>query len=181
MTTQVYVLVVAAVVAAVLVALVYNTFVQLRNKVQEAFSIMDVYLKKRYDLIPNLVAVVKGYASHEAETLEAVAKMRGGVSGRDEQLDSEMQITSALTRIMAVVEAYPQLKADSNFLQLQTQLAQLEEDIASARRYYNGAVREFNNKCQTVPNNIFASLFGFKPMPMFEAKSTERVATKVEI
>lgn len=166
----------AAVAALLLLVIfgIYNSLVKVRNKVEEAFATMDVYLKKRYDTIPNLVEVVKGYAKHEAETLIKVTQARSNATSRTDQLDQETQISSLLSQIMVTVEKYPELKADSHFLQLQSQLVQLEEDIASARRYYNGSVREFNNKVQTVPTNIIASLFGFKAMPMFEAKSSER-------
>lgn len=166
----------AAVAALLLLVIfgIYNSLVKVRNKVEEAFATMDVYLKKRYDTIPNLVEVVKGYAKHEAETLIKVTQARSNATSRTDKLDQETQISSLLSQIMVTVEKYPELKADSHFLQLQSQLVQLEDDIASARRYYNGSVREFNNKVQTVPTNIIASLFGFKAMPMFEAKSSER-------
>jgi len=180
--TQYLIIVIAAVAAVVfLVITMYNGLVSLRNKVREAFSTMDVYLKKRFDLIPNLVAVVKGYASHEAETLERVTEMRTKAKGLSSQIEGEQQITEALAKVMAVVEAYPELRADKQFQELQQQLVQIEEDIASARRYYNGAVREFNNHCETIPNNIIASIAGFKPQPMFEAKADERTAVKVEV
>ncbi len=181
MTSSTIVLIAAVSAALIALILVYNQLVNLRNKVNEAFSTMDVYLKKRFDLIPNLVAVVKGYAGHEAVTLENLTKNRSSAMGMNEQLATESQITSALGRIMAVVEAYPNLKADSHFLELQSELAHLEEDIASARRYYNGSVRMLNDNCQTFPNNIVAGMFGFKPMPMFEATSEERKNVSVEI
>lgn len=179
MTSTTIVLIAALAAFLIAIVLVYNSLVSLRNKVNEAFSTMDVYLKKRYDLIPNLVAVVKGYAGHEASILENVTNMRTNAMGRGEQLTNESQITSALANIMAVVESYPELKADNQFLKLQNQLSQLEEDIAHSRRYYNGSVREFNNKCQTFPNNLIAGMFGFNSMPMFEAKSEERNNVRV--
>lgn len=158
----------------------YNSLVSLRNKVKEAFSTMDVYLKKRFDLVPELVTVVKGYASHEASTLEDVVKMRSG-AGMKEQLDNETKIGDALIRIMAVVEKYPDLKANNNFLDLQEKLTKIEEDIAFSRRYYNGSVREYNNKCEMFPNNLFANLFNFKPMPMFVANDNERQVQSVNV
>ncbi len=175
------VLIACASVVLIAIVVIYNKLVGLRNKVKEAFATMDVYLKKRFDLIPNLVAVVKGYASHEALTLEKLTGIRSNANGMGEQLNSESQITSALQKIMVVVEAYPQLKADKQFLELQQQLMQLEEDIASSRRYYNGSVREMNNACQTFPSNIFANIFGFKPMPMFEATIDERKNVEVNV
>lgn len=181
MTTQQLILIFVAVVLLVVIITMYNGFVQAKNKTQEAFSLMDVYLKKRYDVIPNLVAVVKGYASHEAEILAAVTQQRSGATERDSQLKCESQITSALINIMAVAEAYPELKADKNFSQLHEQLVLIEDDIAKSRRYYNGAVREFNNRCQTVPNNIIAAIFGFKPQPMFEAGADERRSINVNV
>lgn len=168
------ILIAACAIVIIACVLIYNSLVEVRNKVNEAFSTMDVYLVKRFDLIPNLLAVVKGYASHEAETLIKVTEERSKALTRGEQLNSESQITSLLGDVMAVVESYPELRANSQFLKLQEQLAQLEEDIAHSRRYYNGAVREYSNKCQTFPNNIFANMFGFKPMPMFEAESNAR-------
>jgi len=181
MSTSTIILIAVAAFILLLVFGMYNSLVQIRNKVEEAFSTMDVYLKKRYDTIPNLVEVVKGYASHEADTLMKVTQARTNATSRTDQLDSETQIGNMLSRVMAVVEQYPELKADSHFLQLQSQLVQLEDDIASARRYYNGSVREMNNKVQTIPTNIIASIFGFKAMPMFEAKSGERDSVNVSI
>ena len=161
-------------VLALLVLFTYNNLVQLRNKVKEAFSTMDVYLKKRYDLIPNLVDIVKGYAKHEADTLEAVTKMRTNVS--------EMKIGDALKSIFLVVEKYPELKANTNFLDLQESLSKMEEEIAFSRRYYNGSVREYNNKCQMFPFNLIASMFGFKSLPMFQVDSDkERKVVDVQL
>ena len=171
-------------VLALLVLFTYNNLVQLRNKVKEAFSTMDVYLKKRYDLIPNLVDIVKGYAKHEADTLEAVTKMRTNVqnSGLDTAIDSEMKIGDALKSIFLVVEKYPELKANTNFLDLQESLSKMEEEIAFSRRYYNGSVREYNNKCQMFPFNLIASMFGFKSLPMFQVDSDkERKVVDVQL
>lgn len=167
-------------VLAVMVIATYNSFVSLRNKVNEAFSTMDVYMKKRFDLIPNLVEVVKGYASHEAKTLEEVTAMRNNANSVKDQLSAEANITKTLANVMAVVEKYPDLKADKNFLDLQKQLTQIEDDIACSRRYYNGSVREMNNKVQSFPNNILAGIFGFKSMPMFEASMEERKTVSTE-
>lgn len=159
----------------------YNGLVGLRNKVDEAFSTMDVYLKKRFDQIPNLVATVKGYAKHEAETLEKVVAMRSGAKTTDEMVEAEKQVSAAIKQVMVTVEAYPDLKANTNFQELQRQLNVVEQDIANARKYYNGSVREYNNKVQMAPSNLVANLFGFTTRKMFEVDSAEeRKNVKVE-
>ncbi|MBO4431719.1 MAG: LemA family protein [Bacteroidaceae bacterium] len=166
------------------VLLTYNSLVQLRNKVKEAFSTMDVYLKKRYDLIPNLVDIVKGYAKHETDTLQEVTKMRMNAQkgDLDTAIDSEVKIGDALQSLLVVVEKYPDLKANTNFLDLQERLSKMEEEIAFSRRYYNGSVREYNNKCQMFPFNLIASLFGFKALPMYQVESEqERKAVDVKL
>ena len=166
------------------VLLTYNSLVQLRNKVKEAFSTMDVYLKKRYDLIPSLVDVVKGYAKHESDTLQEVTKMRMNAQkdGLNRAVESEMKIGDALQSLLVVVEKYPELKANTNFLDLQKNLSKMEEEIAFSRRYYNGSVREFNNKCQMFPFNLISSLFGFKELPMYAVESDqERQVVDVQL
>ena len=178
MSTPIIALFVAAFVI-ILIAAGYNQLVTLRNKVNEAYSTMDVYLKKRFDLVPELVAVVRGYAVHESATLENITKSR--TNGMDDHFKGENQIASALGKIMVVAEAYPELKANKNFLDLQKELSKIEEDIAASRRYYNGSVREYNNSCQTVPSNIIAMLFHFTAKPMFEASDEERKIANYEI
>lgn len=169
-----YILAAAGIVILIALFVTYNSLVALRNKANEAYSTMDVFLQKRFDLIPNLVEVVKGYAKHEAETLETVTKMRSNAnSDINEKVDSEMQISKALVQVFAVVEKYPQLLASNSFLDLQNQLKKVEEDISYSRRYYNGSVRELNNKCQMFPTNIIASMFGFKTMKMYEVASSK--------
>ena len=159
----------------IFVLLTYNSLVQLRNKVKEAFSTMDVYLKKRYDLIPNLVDIVKGYAKHETDTLQEVTKMRVNAQAGDlnSAINSEVKIGDALQSLLVVVEKYPDLKANTNFLDLQERLSKMEEEIAFSRRYYNGSVREFNNKCQMFPLNLVAGMFGFKALPMYQVDSEQ--------
>lgn len=152
----------------------YNGLVRQRNQAEESFSTMDVYLKKRFDQIPNVVAVVKGYAKHEAETLENIVKLRNGAQSIDDKLAVESQMNKAIQSLMVQVEAYPQLKANENFLDLQHQLLAVEEDIANARKYYNGCVRELNNSIQMVPTNIIANLFGFKTMRMYEVEDRKQ-------
>ena len=163
-------------VAAVLVAviLIYNTLVASRNKVKEAFATMDVYLRKRFDLLPALVSVVKAYSEHEASVLEQTVAKRGAATSLTTTLDSETSITDAISSILVVAENYPDLKASDNYLDLSGRIVKIEDDIASARRYYNGAVREYNDRCQIVPQNIIAAISGFKPMPMFKATAEER-------
>lgn len=179
-----YIVIGVLVVLAVLVLFTYNNLVQLRNKVKEAFSTMDVYLKKRYDLIPCLVEIVKGYAKHETDTLQEVTQMRVNAQkgDLDTAIDSEIKIGDALKSIFLVVEKYPDLKANTNFLDLQERLSKMEEEIAFSRRYYNGSVREFNNKCQMFPFNLIAGMFGFKALPMYQVDSDkERQVVDVKL
>ena len=161
----------------------YNGLVGKRNSCDEAFSTMDVYLKKRFDLIPNLVATVKGYAKHESETLEKViaARNSGIATSIDETIEQENQISGALRSIFALSESYPDLKANTNFVELQGQLTKLEEDIANSRKYYNAVVKEYNTKCQVIPSNIIAGICKFKTRKMFEVEAAaERQNVKVE-
>ena len=155
----------------------YNGFVRLRNNVEEAFSTMDVYMKKRYDLIPNLVETVKGYAKHEKETLAAVMSARNAIksAGTDEErLQAENHLTQTLGHLFAVADAYPDLKANQNFLNLQNQLTSIEDDIANSRKYYNGCVKQYNTKREMFPSNIIAGLFHFEKKPLYEIDETER-------
>jgi LemA protein len=144
----------------------YNTLVALRNFIRESWSDVDVELKRRYDLIPNLVAVVKGYATHERGVLERVAELRNRCAANHgavaDQSRDEVQLVDALKQLLVVVENYPQLKADQNFLKLQTELVNTEDRIQAARRFYNGNVRDYRNQCETFPSNLVANLFGFK-------------------
>ncbi|MBO7110277.1 MAG: LemA family protein [Prevotella sp.] len=175
--------IVIGVVVLLLVVLLwgYNSLVTLRNKVNEAFATMDVLLKKRFDLIPSLVEVVKGYARHESDVLLEVTNKRTTAT-RGAQLNGEVKISDALKSLFVVAEDYPDLKANGNFLKLQDQLVRMEDEISLSRRYYNGSVREFNNRCQVFPMNLIANMFGFKPMPMFSVDSNaERQAVNVNI
>lgn len=164
-------------------AITYNSLVRLRNTAEEAFSTMDVFLKKRYDLIPNLVSTVKGYVEHEAGTLEKVVKARtmaADARSMEEKIEGENMLTGALRSLFAVSEAYPDLKANTNFLDLQSQLQRIESDIADARRNYNGMVKKLNIRIEVFPSNIIASLFRFVRKPLFEAgEVAEREAVKV--
>ena len=161
----------------------YNSFVKLNNKVKEAFATMDVYLKKRWDLIPNIVETVKGYAKHEKDTLMEVVELRNSAYDKmsdDEKIKANEQLSSGIGKIMALAEAYPDLKANENFKDLSNQLSKVEDDIANSRKYYNGVVRIYNNKVEMFPSNIFAGLFGYKSKAMFEANANERENVKVE-
>ena len=154
----------------------YNGFVRLKNDCDEAFATMDVYLKKRYDLIPNLVETVKGYAAHEKETLQGVIEARNmaqGASTLEEKAAREKALAGNLRGLFAIAENYPDLKANQNFLDLQGQLQAVEEDIANARKYYNAVIKEFNTKCEAFPSNLIASIFHFEKKPMFEVDAAE--------
>lgn len=162
---------------------IYNSLVQNRVRVKEAFSTIDVYLKKRYDLIPNLVETVKGYASHEKETFENVTKARNvalAASDSAGKIEANKQLSQSLLNLFAVAENYPDLKANVNFLDLQGNLSKLEEEIAFSRKYYNGTVREFNTMVQQVPSNIVAMLTGFKEEPFFETEEISKNAPEVK-
>ena len=166
------------------VFILYNNFISLDNKVKEAFSTMDVYLKKRWDLIPNLVETVKGYAKYEEETLTRVTKLRNNVYNEmtnDEKIINNEELSSDVSKIMALKEAYPELKANENFIDLSNKLTKIEDDIANARKYYNGTVRIYNNKVQMFPNNIFAKIFGYKTKRMFEASLEDKQNIKINL
>jgi len=162
---------------------IYNGLVKNRVRVREAFSTIDVYLKKRYDLIPNLVETVKGYATHEKETFENVTKARNvamAASDAEGKIQANKQLSQSLLNLFAVAENYPDLKANVNFLDLQGNLSKLEEEIAFSRKYYNGTVREYNTMVQQVPSNIVAGLTGFKEEPFFEADEVSKVVPGVK-
>lgn len=161
----------------IVIAVVYNSLVKLRNQSDEAFSTMDIFLKKRYDMIPNLVEIVKQYATHERETLEKVIQARNmamNAQSFEQRTHNENLLTGALKSLFAVSENYPNLKADSSFLNLQHQLVALENDISQSRKYYNGVVKVMNNKVEMFPTNIFAGILGFKRYPYFMADDYER-------
>ncbi len=177
-------IIIAIIVLIIIYALtVYNSLVKLNNKVKEAFSTMDVYLKKRWDLIPNIVETVKGYASHEQETLKEIVALRNSAYDTmtdEEKIKTNTELSNGINKIMALAEAYPDLKANENFKDLSNQLAKVEEDIANSRKYYNGTVRIYNNKVEMFPSNIFAGLFGHKTKAMFEVSAAERENVKVQ-
>jgi LemA protein len=161
----------------------YNRFVRMRNRVDNAWAQVDVQLKRRYDLIPNLVETVKGYASHERETFERVTEARSAASGArtvQEQAQAENMLTSALRQLFAVAEAYPELKANANFQQLQSQLEQTEGQIATSRQIYNDTVLMYNNGIQQFPGVIIAGPLGFSARQYFEPEEGSRQVPEVD-
>ena len=181
--TGVYIAIGVIVIILLWVVSAYNGLVKVRNMVREAFSTMDVYMKKRYDLIPNLVETVKGYAAHEAGTLEKVIQARNAAASAttvEGKIEGENALTGTLKSLFALAEAYPDLKANTNFMDLQKQLQAVEGDIANSRKYYNAVVRDYNTKIETFPSVIVASMFGFKQEKMFEINLAERENVKVQ-
>jgi LemA protein len=161
---------------------IYNTLAALRVKVQEAWSGIDVQLKRRVDLIPNLVATVKAYAQHEKGVFEAVTAARSALmsaGSHKDALKADDQLTGALKSLFAVAEAYPELKAQQGFVQLQNELSDTESKVAYSRQFYNSVVRDMNSKIVTFPGTIFAAMFGFKQEEFFEADDAEREPVKV--
>ena len=161
----------------------YNSLVDFRNRVKDAWSQIDVQLKRRFDLIPNLVETVKGYTKHESETLEEVIKARNTYSSAslpEDQLKADGELTNAINKLFALSENYPDLKANQNFQQLQQELQQTEDKIAMSRQFYNDIVMQYNNKIEMVPSNIIASLFKFKQEKFFEAQDSEKENVKVQ-
>lgn len=179
MSTYLVILIIVIVLLAILAISLYNNLVRLRNNRENAFANIDVQLKQRHDLIPQLVATVKGYAQHERELLEAVTKARAaavGATGVADKIQAENQLSSALAGLRVSLEAYPELKANQNFLQLQGEISDVENKLSATRRFFNSATREYNNACQTFPGNIFAGMFGFHTEPMFDIPREERAA-----
>ena len=161
----------------------YNKLIALRNRVKDQWAQIDVQLKRSFDLIPNLVETVKGYTKHESETLEAVIKARNTyvTAGTPEaQMKADGELTQAISKLFALTESYPDLKANTNFQHLQEELTQTESKIASARQFYNDTVMLYNNKVSMVPSNIIASLFKFNKEAFFEANETERQNVSVK-
>jgi LemA protein len=168
---------------ALAVVVVYNRLVRLRNRTENSWAQVDVQLRRRYDLIPNLVEAVKGYASHERATFEEVTRARTAAQqaqGVEEQAKAENVLTAALGRLFAVAEAYPELRATENFQQLQAQLAEVEQNIVISRQVYNDAVLSYENALETVPTNIVAGMFNFQPRAYFETEDVTREAPSVQ-
>lgn len=168
---------------AVILVSLYNSLAKLRLVTEEATADIETFLKQRYDMIPNLVEIVKGYAKHESETFENVTSLRTkamNAGSLGEKMALEGEFDKAISKIFAVAENYPELKANTNFLDLQASLKELENNIQKARRFYNGTVRDFNAKIIVFPNNLIAGILGFKNLPFFEASDAEKENVQIK-
>lgn len=186
MTTTIIVIVVLLVGLGLILAVIYNGLVKSRNRVDNSWSQIDVQLKRRYDLIPNLIEAVKDYMAYEQETLTKVTEARAaaisaGGTGPAAQARAENALTESLRSLFAVAENYPQLRASENVSSLQEELAATENKIAFARQFYNDSVLTYNNKIQTVPSNLIAGMFNFQPRQFFEAPEGERAVPRVDL
>lgn len=173
----IYIIIGIIVILLIYILITYNSFINSRNLVKEAFSTMDIYLKKRWELIPNLIEVVKGYSQYENETLTKITSLRSSSYDEltmDNKINTNEELSKCLSNIFAVSENYPELKANELYTNLSNNLISIEDEIANSRKYYNGTVRNFNNKIQMFPNNILAKLFRFKEFKMFEANAEEK-------
>lgn len=180
----IYIILGIVAILAIYVIVTFNGLTQTRNRVDEAFATMDVYLKKRWDLIPNLVETVKGYMKHEKSTLKEIVELRNKAYDKmteENKVDVNNKLTQGISKLFALAESYPDLKANQNFMDLSAQLTKVEDDIANSRKYYNGAVRTLNDKVQMFPGNMIAGMLGFKTRKMFEAAETERENVKVSL
>jgi LemA protein len=176
------ILVVIVIIIGLLISL-YNKLARQKVLVDEASSDIETFLKQRYDMIPNLVEIVKGYAKHEKDTFEKVTEMRSkamSASSLEEKMKYEKELSGAITNLMAVAENYPELKANENFKELQTSLKELENSIQKSRRFYNGTVRDFNAMIVVFPNSIIAGIMGYKALPFFEASEEEKENVKIK-
>lgn len=177
------ILVIVIVLVILYVIATYNSLITLRNRVKDGWSQIDVQLKRRFDLIPNLIETVKGYAKHEKDTLEGVVKARNtflSAETPEAELAADGELTKAVSKLFALAESYPELKANENFISLQNDLSETEEKIAYARQFYNDTVMNYNNKIELFPSNIVANMFKFKVERFFEADSKERENVKVK-
>ncbi len=182
---SILILLVCGVVVAILIfgIALYNSLVQAKILVDEAWSGIDVQLKRRYDLIPNIVETVKGYAKHESSTFEKIAQLRSAAMNTtsiNEKGKIEQELSGTLKSLFAIAEAYPELKANENFIKLQDSLSEIENELQGARRYYNGTVRDFNTKIMVFPNNLLAGILGFKAREFFAAEESEKANVKVD-
>ena len=179
-----WIIIVLAAFAVAYIIAAYNSFVWLRNRARNAWADVDVQLKRRHDLVPNLVETVKGYASHEKGVFEDVARLRARameIERTEDRAGTEADLAEAIKSLFAVAENYPQLRADRNFRELQSQLAQIEDNIQYARRYYNAVVRDLNTKRELFPSSLVGSLFGVRPLPYFQAEDEEREPAAVNV
>ena len=182
MDLSVYILL-AVIIAILAIILGYNCGVKYRNYVQEAFSTMDVYLKKRWDLIPNLIELVKSYTSHEKNVLKDIAELRSRAYGNlsdEEKINTNLQLGESLPKIIAIAENYPELKANQNYTDLMKQMSSVEDEIADARRYYNGTVREYNTFLDLFPTSLIGKMFAMKHAKLFEIDVKQRENIKIE-
>lgn len=183
MSLGVWITIGVIVLIALYVVNTYNTFVKLRNRVKDQWAQIEVQLKRRFDLIPNIVETVKGYAKHESDTLKGVIEARNKftvASTPEDEMKANNELTGAIRQLFALSESYPELKADTSFLKLQSNLEETEDKISSARQFYNDTVMVYNNKVAMVPSNIIASLFRFEKEAFFEANETERQNVQVK-
>ena len=183
MSTTIYTVLAIIIIVLLWVMFAYNRLITLTNRAKESWADIQVQLKRRYDLIPNLVETVKGYAAHESSAFENVTKARAAAMGASnqgaaQQVQAENQLSGALKTLFAVSEAYPDLKANQNFLQLQQELGDTEDKIQAARRFYNATVMQLNTTEQAFPGNMIASSFGFKPMDLFELGANDSAANE---
>ena len=180
---MIYIIIGIIAVVILYVLIVNNSIIKYFNRVKEAFSTMDVYLKKRFDLIPNLVETVKSYANYENKTLEDIIKARNSYDNfsNEKKLEENKKAVNEINKLIALTESYPELKANENFIKLSDQLTSIENDIANSRKYYNATVREYNNKIGIFPNNIVAKLFNHKEEKMFSVNENERDNVKVNL
>lgn len=181
---ELYIVIGVIAILIIYVLLTYNALVRLNNNVKESFSTMDVYLKKRWDLIPNVVETVKGYAKHEKDTLKEIVNLRNSIDydnlSDNDKLKKNTEISKNISKIMALAEAYPDLKANENFKDLSNQLTKIEDEIAQSRKYYNAVVRDFNNKVEMIPSNIVAKMMNYTSKQMFITEEQEKANVKVK-
>jgi LemA protein len=178
------VIIVFIILLLVFIIAVFNALIKLRNSVKDHWSQIDIQLKRRFDLIPNIVETVKAYAKHEEETLKEVVEARNlyeKSTTYEEAINADLKLNEYVPKLIALAEAYPELKANENFVHLQKELSETEDKIAYARQFYSDSVLKYNNKLQTFPNNIIAKLFGFKAEEFFKANENERENVKVEL
>lgn len=180
---MIYIIIGIIVLIILYVLIANNSIIKYFNRVKEAFSTMDVYLKKRFDLIPNLVETVKSYANYENKTLEDIIKARNSYDNfsNEKKIEENKKAVNEINKLIALTESYPELKANENFIKLSDQLTSIENDIANSRKYYNATVREYNNKIGIFPNNIVAKLFNYKEEKMFSVNENERDNVKVNL
>ena len=180
----VYVAIAVVVFIIIVITIIYNSFIYKRNVVKNVFATIDVLLKKRFDLIPNLVETVKGYAKHEEIVFTRIAELRNLANNEnmsdDEKIELDGRVNGEMKRLMAVVENYPDLKADKNFMNLQITMTEIEDQISAARRAYNAGVTEFNNACEMFPTNIFAGIFGFQRKVLFQISANEKENVNID-